>query len=60
MMVKLSAEPSILISCCVAALFSFKYLAIKSGTGFVVEQHFKGTNDLGLVGKGFGDTSYPT
>lgn len=60
MMVKLSAEPSVIISCCVAALFYFKYLAIKSGAGFVAEQHFKGTNDLGLLGKWSSVTSHPT
>lgn len=59
MVVKLSAEPSITVSCCVAVLFYFKYLAIKRGTRFVEEQQFKGTNDLGPAGKWFGVTGDP-
>lgn len=59
MLAKVSAEPSIIVSCCVAVLFYFKYLAIKSGARFVEEQQFKGTNDLGLAGKWFGVAGYP-
>lgn len=59
-MAKLCAEPSVIMSCCTAALFRFKYLAIRSGTGFAVEQQFKRINDLGLTGKRLGVTDYPT
>jgi len=55
-----SAEPSVIISCCTAALLYFKYLATESATGFAVEQQFKRTNDVGLAGKWFAVISYPT